>query len=171
MTANGFDDSVSLFFGNGMGQFAAGPTLAVPTDTNSGNNAAESVSVGDFNGDGQLDLAVGGAPGFITLLGNGDGTFGSPNVYAPDYYLVRFTNFADLDGDGSAEILGTTGDADGGLLEVLWHTAGGGVSTSTLRTGLQSLSVASKDLNGDGTPDVVVGSQDGLVNIFTNGCP
>jgi FG-GAP-like repeat len=170
VTANGYDDSVSLLFGDGMGEFVTGPTITVPTDPSLGKSALESVAVGDFNGDGPLDLAVGGASGFTVLPGNGDGTFASPLVYGSGH-LIRFVTLADLDGDGSAEILGTSSDTDGGLLMVLWHTAGGGVSTSTLRTGLQSLSVVSADLNGDGTPDVVVGSGDGLVNIFTSGCP
>lgn len=64
---------IAVLLGNGDGTFQK----AVPYNT---LNNAYAVTVGDFNNDGKLDLAVainpGGSYGFITLMpGRGDGTF------------------------------------------------------------------------------------------------
>ena len=63
-------NTVSVLLGNGDGTFAAKADYA----TGAG---PRSVAVGDFNGDGKLDLATanGMANSVSVLLGNGDGTF------------------------------------------------------------------------------------------------
>ena len=66
------DNTVSVLLGNGDGTFQAHvdyPTGQAPT----------SVTIGDFNGDGKLDLAVINQDDNTVsiLLGNGDGTFES----------------------------------------------------------------------------------------------
>src|SRR5207253_10822225 len=59
---------VSVFFGNGDGTFQAAVNSPV---------AGYQVAVGDFNGDGKLDLAAASSESntVSVLLGNGDGTF------------------------------------------------------------------------------------------------
>src|SRR5688500_297684 len=53
------------------------PSFAPPVIYDNGAGTPGSVVVGDFNGDGKVDLAVGNAAGTIgILLGNGNGTFG-----------------------------------------------------------------------------------------------
>ena len=83
----------------------ASPQFAPPVDYNSGiPGTVETTLVADFNGDGILDLAVGGltlgnGARVSILLGNSDGTFQTPT--AADIYAVtdassivagRFTN-------------------------------------------------------------------------------
>src|SRR5205814_1527108 len=59
----------TVMLGDGNGGFTAA------TGTNLGSQVASLVAEGDFNGDGVLDLAVGGQ-GTVTILpGNGDGFF------------------------------------------------------------------------------------------------
>jgi hypothetical protein len=79
VTTNFYDDTVSVFLGNGDGTFGAPRTF--PAGPHPGR-----VVVGDFNGDGILDLAVTdspftGTPGVSILLGNGDGTFQAPRSF------------------------------------------------------------------------------------------
>jgi hypothetical protein len=74
--------SVGVLFGKGDGTF--GPATVYPT----GLVSPASVAVGDFNGDGTLDLAVASAPlnsvpngQVAVLLNNGQGTFQAPILY------------------------------------------------------------------------------------------
>src|SRR5262249_52098619 len=74
---SGMNDAVEILRGNGDGTFQANP-LTIPVGTQ--QNFAESiqsVAVGDFNRDGELDPAVAnpGSNAVSVLLGNGDGTF------------------------------------------------------------------------------------------------
>jgi hypothetical protein len=63
-------DGVSVLLGNGDGTFRKGASYA--------SGASGSVNLGDFNGDGKLDIAAGSS----MLLGNGDGTFQNPVTFA-----------------------------------------------------------------------------------------
>ncbi len=63
-------DGVSVLLGNGDGTFRSG--TSVPSD------GSGSVSLGDFNGDGKLDVLA----GLSLLLGNGDGRFQKPLTFA-----------------------------------------------------------------------------------------
>jgi YD repeat-containing protein len=73
-TLNG---SVLIFLGDGGGGFAAGATLTV-------GQRPLSMTTGDFNNDGHLDLAVANkdSNNVSIWLGNGNGTFGNPATVA-----------------------------------------------------------------------------------------
>jgi FG-GAP-like repeat len=60
------DPLVAVFLGKGDGTFTAENTYHVASEGNS-----ESITIGDFNGDGRLDVALDNT----ILLGNGDGSF------------------------------------------------------------------------------------------------
>jgi len=67
---------VNVLIGNGAGGFSADNSYALPSGAY-GWEVADGVAVGDFTGNGNLDLAVGTDSGVDVLLGNGDGTFGA----------------------------------------------------------------------------------------------
>ena len=111
--------NVSILLGNGDGVFKT--AVNYPTGFNS-----SSVVVGDFNGDGKLDLAVPNAdigdnpvaPSIMILLGNGDGTFQPKADYAagtnPSSVAV-----GDFNGDGRLDMVAadTTNSAASVLLQ------------------------------------------------------
>ena len=99
-TANFGDGTVSVLLGNGDGTFQPPQTFLLGVTTGSA-----SLAVGDFNVDGNLDLAVANENSNNTyiLLGNGDGTFRSagPALAGP---LPSFVATADLNGDGKLDL-------------------------------------------------------------------
>src|SRR5881397_3916039 len=99
-----------------------------------------SVAVGDFNGDGRLDLAVTNAssydvPGTVSvLLGNGDGTFQSALSFAAGSNPLSVA-VGDVNGDGrldlavanyySNDVSVLLGNGDGTFQPALTFGAGG----------------------------------------------
>jgi hypothetical protein len=119
------------------------------------------VAVGDFTGDGKLDLAVadfgdalGNGGGVSVLLGNGDGTFQPAVNYAagsgPASVAVK-----DFNGDGSLDL--AVADNQGSTLSVLLGNGDGTFQTAgSYGAGSYPLSVAVGDFTGDGIPDLAL---------------
>jgi hypothetical protein len=98
VTANGpTNPSVSVLLGNGDGTFQAPVRYQVGT-------GADSVLVGDFNGDDIPDIAVISAGNTVSvLLGNGDGTLQDPVSYLAGNTPVALVA-ADFNGDGALDL-------------------------------------------------------------------
>jgi hypothetical protein len=164
-------NSVDVFPNNGDGRFE-NPTIY--------NNPVQGGTVdlvtGDFNNDGKLDLIAvyGGSTDIGLYIGNGNGTFQTPELInttieatpvATTAYLA-----ADFDKDGSLDLAFTggfdgqsglyifPGNGDGTFGEPISLVNGGGY---TLTTG---------DFTGDGLPDLadVYDGSPGLLNIALN---
>ncbi len=156
-----FSDSdlgtVSVLLGNGDGSFQA------PVDYQVGAEP-KSIAVGDFTGDGTLDLVTANyrSGTLSVLLGNGDGTFQNA-VSVPIGHLVNSVTVADFRGNGTLDIVtADVGDAhgDGGGVSVLLGN-GDGTFQDALTYGLgqagsrpNANAVAVGDFNGDGVPDL-----------------
>src|SRR5579863_4874192 len=155
--ANFSDNSVSVLLGNGNGTFtsASGSPFTV-------GSGLYSIAVGDFNGDGNLDLAVMDANnGAVSvLLGNGKGSFaavsGSPfAVGNAPYSLV----VGDFNGDGNLDLAVTYFYAS--TVSVLLGVGDGTFSAATnFPTDGGHGSVAIGDFNGDGRMDLAVANSD-----------
>jgi hypothetical protein len=134
---------IEVLLGNNDGTFQT----AVPYDT---LNNANGVVVGDFNNDGNLDLAVtiasaGSTFGFVTILpGNGDGTFG-PGVTLTSAALPYGIVAADFNGDGGLDLAmgnGTTA-GDSGSATVLLNEPVIGLAPSSLAFAAQKVGTIS----------------------------
>jgi len=165
---------VAVLLGNGDG------TLQPPLVYSSGGFGATSVAVGDLNGDGKLDLALGNGysclscanSGVTVLLGNGDGTFQPPVGYNDPMYGVFFVTIGDLNGDGKPDLVATS-FYDPAAVFVLLNRGDGTFHRPVALTtteGFFPASVAIADLNGDRHADLVVASSEvGLSVLLGNG--
>ncbi len=130
-------NNLSIFLGNGDGSFtpAATTTLAI---------GLANFVVGDFNGDGNEDLAVSSGDQLNILFGNGDGTFtvGPPTA-------ASFVNFAvgDFNKDGKLDIVYA-----GQQLTILLGNGDGTFDQGVSLPGANYPVVA--DFNGDGILDI-----------------
>ena len=146
--------SVGVLFGNGDGTFAPSVVTSVGVNSPGGMVAA------DFNGDGKLDLVLGGqrlsdhTNQTYLLVGKGDGTFQAPSIIAPG---AGVTGVADLNGDGKLDIVIWSTP----IVEVLLGNGNGtfqqkaAFPTATNGTGFP---LAIADFNGDGKLDISDGS-------------
>jgi hypothetical protein len=139
--------------------------------------------VGDFNGDGNLDLAVAenGSSGVSVLLGNGNGGFGNPSIIALPGYALSVA-VGDFNGDGKLDLVATTATysppsyygsyVTGSQVTVLMGNGNGtfapGVSNS-LPTPTTVAAVAVGDLNRDGRADLVVTDGNEVSVLLGNG--
>jgi hypothetical protein len=131
--------TVNVLLAKGDGTFAAEQEFTCA------GLAPTQMALGDFNGDGKLDIAT--SDGSICVLpGKGDGTFGDPVKSSSRGELVAAK---DMNGDGKLDIVTETvvmlGKGDGTFVE-------GATFLGTYY--VRSLAIA--DINGDGRPDVAI---------------
>lgn len=136
-TSNNGDNTVGIFRGHGDGTFSA-PTLYAD-----GLSRTFLLAAGDVDGDGSEDLAVTdqAAPRVAILNNDGQGGFGTPvpRVTFPGASSPRASNLAPLD---LVRRLAAFGGKNGPTLQDIVDLPGG------------CASVAIRDLDGDGHPDV-----------------
>jgi hypothetical protein len=115
---------------------------------------------GKLNADGDPDVAVVNRAdnGITVLLGNGDGTFQTKNDYATAHEPAAVL-IADLDGDGNPDVATAssgTPSAPETTVSVLKGDGKGRFGKHVdYTTGKTPDSIATADLNGDHTPDLV----------------
>jgi FG-GAP-like repeat len=125
------------------------------------------VAVGDFNGDGILDLAVtddSNQTGMLSvLLGNGDGTFQAPVSY-PVGFEPTDVLVGDVNGDGAQDLVVYDKELNfQGNVGILYGNGDGTFQDAVNYSfpGYTTSAVALADVNGDGLLDLFVGNNAG----------
>ncbi|MGB6482580.1 MAG: VCBS repeat-containing protein [Candidatus Acidiferrales bacterium] len=166
--ANFAGNNVSILLGNGDGTFM--PAANSPIQVGS---FPTSVTTGDFNGDGILDLAIANSEytssstGSVTvLLGNGDGTFTpaekSPITVGGDPQCVAV---GDFNGDGKEDL--AVANNGGDTVTILLGNGDGTFTSSTtspIPVGDFPQSEAVADFSGDGFSDLAVANSGSATN-------
>ncbi len=170
--ANVYGGYITVLLGKGDGTFV--PAAGSPIPAGNPLTQPQAIAVGDFNGDGIPDIAVGisNGPSFagtlVVLLGNGDGTFkAAPGTTVPLGGTPISIAMADFNGDGILDLaLANFGSSNANIL------LGNGDGTFTqapnspIAVGSFPWSVVAGDFNGDGISDLaIVNSQ------YTSGGP
>lgn len=147
---------ITAYLGDGQGGFTR--------VTESHTGAWASVAIADLNGDGTSDLAVGydaGSDGALDIFfGKGDGTFNpGGRIHIPGHPGTRHIAVGDLDGDGDLDLVAA--NRRGRAATVLMND-GTGSFTLTRELwpdlGYPVIHAAIGDMNGDGTPEIIVPS-------------
>jgi hypothetical protein len=150
--ANFYDGTVSVLLGNGNGTFQPAQSYG----TGDGGYPT-SVAVGDFDGDGHLDLALAndypGSDRVDVLLGNGNGTFQAARSYGVGYALS--VAVGDFNGDGHPDLAVAINRQDT-VSMLLGKGDGTFQAARSYGVGVYPQSVAVGDFDGDGHLDLVV---------------
>jgi hypothetical protein len=143
--------SVTVLLGNGDGTFSPAANLAT------GLNPI-SIAVGDFNGDGNADLAVVNYGGntVTILLGNGDGTFSATALSPATGNIPYAIAVGDFNGDGKADLAVT--NVGSSTVTVLLGNGDGTFTPASVSptTGMNPYSITLGDFNGDGKVDMAI---------------
>lgn len=161
--------NLQLFLGDGKGGYQAQPTQSLGNTFGGLRMITE-----DWNHDGIPDLAFNQLAygGVVVLLGKGDGTFAAPVTYdglkLTAYNALELVS-ADLNQDGKLDLVITTGqdnqilcfygNGDGTFqqpVQIPFHDNGG---------------LAIADFNGDGIPDLAIGTSASFFSFFNTGTP
>jgi hypothetical protein len=138
----------AIYLANGDGSYTPGQTFYAMGDFGA--------TLGDFNGDGKLDLAMNGEDdgvcghvGTSVALGNGDGTFQTPVSYDPVYPASQI-QAVDLNGDGKLDLVTNA------ICTLLGKGDGTFTQGGCTQAGAPSSAMVVGDFNGDGKPDVAL---------------
>jgi len=148
---------ISILLGNGDGTFGAARNFPI-----SGGVEANSLVAADFNGDSILDLAAsntGPSPQFAdtvsVLIGNGDGTFGTPTDFIVGTYPFPLAA-AHFNADDKVD-LAVANYVSNSVSVLLGNGDGTFLQKTDFPVGPFPVGLASADFNGDGKPDLAVG--------------
>jgi hypothetical protein len=162
---------LGLYLGNGDGTFQGlSPIITAAT----GSNSFYGVATGDFNNDGNLDIAVtnvnGNGDNLFVLLGNGHGGFKAPVLYPSSGAGAIATG--DVNGDGKLDLV-LSGSANGNGAAGVFLGNGDGTFQPEMDYSTPAYSAPEglrlADLNGDGKLDIALSDSENVGILLGNG--
>ncbi len=162
VSVDGYDPVVTIQLGLGDGQ--GNPDE--PYTVNIGQTHPSDMALIDMNNDGHLDVVTLNeypTDNVTVILGDGDGTFGSPATYEPHdpaNFNVEVFKVADVSGDGAPEVAVTSivyGNAEHHYeTGLLLNDGDGGLTLhqTIVDFGQGSENIVAADLNDDGNTDL-----------------
>jgi hypothetical protein len=167
VTANANSDNVSVLLGGAGGGFGTPTKFPVAA-----GSAPSFVATGDFNGDGDPDLAVTSmaddSDDVSVLLGGAGGSFG-PRTSLPVGAPQNSFGIGDFNGDGDPDL--AVANRSNPQISVLLGGAGASFGAPTEYYNVPAIptSVAVGDFNGDTDPDLAVATYFSLVSVLLGG--
>jgi hypothetical protein len=159
---------LSTLLGSGDG------TVQAPVVLNTGGSGGvASFAVGDFNGDGKLDVVANNSPGYAGggptlgfLAGNSAGTFHPVQVMAVGE-TANALAVGDFRGTGKLDVVMASDNSSNTVAVLPGNGNGTFAVVPGFAAGLSPVGMAVGDFNGDGKPDLVTSGVGGL-NVFLN---
>jgi hypothetical protein len=168
---NRYQQNVQILLGNGNGTFQSPTTIATTSQY------ARSIVVADFDGDGKDDLAYAVAiiapsklANLYVALGNGDGTFGSPQLRTSN--IGEFLVAGDTNNDNVTDIVSSTVTSNTHISNSMFVLIGNG--DGTFKPTVTYVSDIPSDphladVDGDGNADIIAGGSYGALVYHGNG--
>jgi|SRR5271156_474949 hypothetical protein len=160
-----YDYNLAVLLGKGDGTFGA------PVRYRVGVRPWQPV-LADFNGDGNLDVAVattGNVHTVRVLLGNGDGTFGAARAFESGSYPTSLVT-ADFNGDGELDLATNTCAVVGHCHISVLLGNGDGTFQAPIKfpVGVGPTGLVTADFNHDGKPDLATLTGDAGITVLLN---
>ncbi len=158
----GVTHQAAVWFNQGGGVFPAQPVTAFSFSASYGSTNPDSLAAGDFNGDGQADLAVLTPIGLLRVfLGARDGAFQPGAAYSIPFVPAAGLYARDMGGDGRLDLVVTSdrisilrGRGDG-TFGARTDACAGGVLGVPFDVFGNTGALAFGDFNGDGVADII----------------
>jgi len=126
------------------------------------NDIWGSPAVADMEGDGDMEIVIGSKDKHLLII-NPDGSIQAD--YNAQQYIMATPALGDIDGDGELEALFGGYSSPGKLFAV--NADGSAVSGFPIALGEKiQRGVALADFNGDGLPEIVVGTDDEMIHVL-----
>lgn len=155
--------AVFAFPGDAWGDFISNPLYLPGYPKSAGARVQTSPAIGDIDGDGKNDVAVGSDDGSLYIGLSSDGSW---RGYPTGGMIKSSPALYDLDGDGRLDVI--VGSDSGKLCAFNWLGQapdgwGQGIKLSSSAEFAIESSPVVGDVTGDGVPEVVVGCNDGNI--------